>query len=148
MKRLIRKAVTTGRWLAVIVALFSLTISGAEAGYRLLNGYGRGLGKAETESQHAQLLPGPPLPDDAAPGNMKPSGKPNGEPSAYLTASLAIDFGSSQNRINYGCDLSRAIDAGESGRSLTRSIKSTAYQVSSRLGIQFTLVGAKPSGTS
>ncbi len=147
MKKVIRKAVTAGRWLVVVFALLSLTVSGADAGYRLLNAYGISPDKVETEVEHAQFLPGPPLPDEV-PENMKPSGKPNGEPSAYISASLIIDSNPSQNRDSHDTDVLRSESADGSSHGFNSSIKSTANEVSSRLGVQFTLVGAKPSGTS
>ncbi len=147
LKQILRKAVTVLRWTTVIVSALALTLGGASAAERAFDSYAAGDQSAGAVSANAQILPGPPAPDEV-PQNMTPSGKPNCEPYAYLSALLIGDFANFDNRVeaDYDCPAVLPQVGQEScGRVAGRS---TAFEVSPRLGIQFTLVGAKPSGTS
>ncbi len=145
-KRIYSKAVTAIRTAVVLFAVFALAINGASAAQRLFDAYLVPQELAEEAHQPAQLLPGPPSPEEV-PGNMTP-GEPNSEAYAYLSAQPAIDSNHSQNRVEDENPAAGVLTDAFNSSSDVSLIKSTASLVSSRLGIQFTLVGAKPSGTS
>ena len=145
-KKIYSKAVTAIQMTVVLLAVFALAINGASAAQRLFDAYLAPQEVVKEANKSAQLLPGPPSPEEV-PGNMTP-GEPNSEAYAYLSAQPAIDSNHSQNRLrDEGSAVEVLTDALE-GSADESLIKSTASLVSSQLGIQFTLVGAKPSGTS
>ena len=130
----------------VLFAVLALAVNGASAAQRLFSAH---LAPREAEkevSQSAQLLPGPPSPEET-PGSMTP-GEPNSEAYAYLSAQSVLDSNNSQRCIEDDFAREGAISDAFDRPSSRSSIRSTASLVSSRLGVQFTLVGAKPSGTS
>lgn len=147
MKKLLRKAVTAFRWAVVFLCLMALTVGGASSAQRLFEAYETPQEAAAKAPEVAQLQPGPPTPDQV-PENMTPSGKPNCEPSAYLSAPILLDSNNNQSRTpskETDCPVGTMGPLHVEGKS---SIRATAFEVSSHLGLQFTLVGAKPSGTS
>jgi len=147
MKKVYRKAVTAFRWAVVILCAMALTLGGASSAQRMFEAYQAPAESSDAASEMAQILPGPPPPDQL-PENMTPSGKPNCEPSAYLSALLFTDSNNNEFRIP-GSGQDRFAMAAMSPRADDYlSIRPTASRVSSSLGLQFTLVGAKPSGTS
>jgi len=146
MKQVLRKAVTASRWSLVVFSALALTLSGASSAHRMFDAYQSPSEASGAEGDLAQILPGPN--PDQLPQNMTPSGKPNSEPSAYLSAPLFTDSNNNESRIP-GCSQHRTATISTSLRSENSlCLTPTAFQVSSHLGQQFTLVGAKPSGTS
>lgn len=128
-------------------AVMALSLGGASSAERAFDLCSTAENAEQGISQNDLLLPGPPSPDEI-PQNMTPSGKPNCEPYAYLSALLIGDFANLDNRAE-GEYLDLAVLHGTGKCSSGQAqVCSTAFGVSPRLGIQFTLVGAKPSGTS
>ena len=147
MKKIYRKAVTTLRWLVIVIALLALSLNGASAAQRLYEAYQAPNEQEVSLSENATMAPGAPEPCEA-PENMTPSSRPNSEAYAYLTAALLIDFNKNCSRLGQDQMRTGLIPVMRLGRLNRSTIKSTAFLVSSQLGHQFTLVGAKPSGTS
>lgn len=147
MKKVFRKAVTAFRWGVVALCAVVLTVSGASSAQRLFEAYQAPAGPPDSAEDLAQLLPGPPSPDQL-PENMTPSGKPNCEPSAYLSTPVLTDSNNNQCRVYGGGQQKMLATVRSLGADNKASIRPTAFRVSSHLGLQFTLVGAKPSGTS
>lgn len=87
------------------------------------------------------------LPDEA-PENMSPNGLPAGNQAAWIALYLSVPVinGADQHR-NYRHDLADVYQPKDHTTSRGNLPASTGL-VSSRLGRMFTLVGAKPSGTS
>jgi hypothetical protein len=146
MKKLLSTFSLIFRSIIVVLTITSVVFSGANSAERLFDAYGDS-GKTEIElNESAQLLPGPPEPEEM-PGNMD-DGKPNSEPLAYLNSGLKTIIIKSKDRFystNYN-SLQRTF-------LLLENISNTDFpvsfaQVSTKLAGQFTLVGSKPSGTS
>lgn len=145
MIKLSERTSIISRVAVVLLVMFSVTWAGIDS--------------AERQSQTDQVTPsvqeteiallecGPPLPEDA-PENMAPDGKPNTEQSAVLTTPLILqnnnpnDHTRTENRVavNISELNSRKFDS-------KRPVSSLCL-VSTSLGDQATLVGARPSGTS
>ncbi|UCE25571.1 MAG: hypothetical protein JSU74_05865 [Candidatus Zixiibacteriota bacterium] len=147
MKKIYRKAVTTLRWLVIVVALLALAVNGASAAQRLFDAYQAPAEQELSLSENATMAPGAPEPGES-PENMTPSSKPNSEAYAYLTVAPLIDFNKNCSRLEHEPIRTGLVPVMRLGRLNRSTIKSTAFLVSSQLGHQFTLVGAKPSGTS
>ena len=147
MSNILLKLLLVGRLAVVVVAISALTLSGAASAKRLHVGYGQADRKAEAETDPARIVPGPPAPEDV-PENMTPSGKPNGEPTATISSPLIAGPDSNGSRTK-GVPCTPLVWPGAQ-RSLSNriAVMATTSLVSSQLGLQFTLVGAKPSGTS
>ena len=147
LKQILRKAVTPIRVTVVVIALGALIASGVFSAERACGVYMSADKQAETLPESAQLLAGPPSPDEI-PQSMTPSGKPDSEAYAYFSAAPLIDFSKADSRLAVGgdkADIACRTSAQTGGKSRVRA---SASEISSRLGVQFTLVGAKPSGTS
>ncbi|HKK20487.1 MAG TPA: hypothetical protein VJ983_03365 [candidate division Zixibacteria bacterium] len=147
MKKLLRHVREGLKFGLVALTVASLTLSGAQSAKRLFTGYGSHETVEKQIAELAQLIPGPPTPDKA-PGKMARDSQPNCEQPAYAAAPLVVKTDNSESRINP--------DTHQPGRDVfastktirNRSIKTSSSNISSRLALQFTLVGAKPSGTS
>lgn len=147
LKQILRKAVTQIRGAVAVFAVIALVLSGVFSAERAFSAYSAGDTQAEALPDNAQLLPGPPSPDEI-PQNMTPSGKPDSEAYAYFSAASLIDFSKTDSRFETDCvraDVSSRASGEDNGKSC---IRASASEISSDLGMQFTLVGAKPSGTS
>ncbi|HOP05971.1 MAG TPA: hypothetical protein PLF13_01635 [candidate division Zixibacteria bacterium] len=158
MQKLIQKAVETGKATTVLVALISLVISGLivvdqvsvtidnkakavdEPVVVIVDDPSADLVRLEESDQPAD-------PKDAS-ENMTPSGKPNCRPVAFL---VSAEF-SKPNNSNDRTPLDERNEDVVLIETTTRSTGTTACascaQVKPSLGRQFTLVGARPSGTS
>jgi len=79
---------------------------------------------------------------------MDSESKPNCEQGALLSAPIIFKTDNSEERFKLvkTCQINDIVTT--SSKSIVVSIKTTSFQISSHLGEQFTLVGAKPSGTS
>ena len=134
------------RSIIVVLTITSVVFSGANSAERLFDAYGNKTNSEIEITESAQLLPGPPEPEEM-PGNMD-DGKPNSEPTAYINSGLnviTIKLKDNFYSINYN-SLSRTLLLLEN-KSNTDFPASYAM-VSTKLAGQFTLVGSKPSGTS
>lgn len=113
---------------------------------RLAVAYGP-LGTVPTDSRVELTAVDPPRPD-VLPENMAGSGKPIGESTAWLQVPVGLKSDNGNGR-------SRQSFAGRAGSWVCFSLQNntglvctTASSIDSDLGQQFTLVGARPSGTS
>lgn len=118
----------------------------AAAADRLAVAYGP-LGAVPTESSLELTAVDPPR-HDVLPENMAGSGKPIGESTACLQAPAGLKSENGNGR-------SRQYFAGRTGswvsfshQNTTGLLCTTTSSIDSDLGRQFTLVGARPSGTS
>ncbi|NOY89109.1 MAG: hypothetical protein GXO93_06950 [FCB group bacterium] len=142
-----KKFIKLIRLAVVLFAIGALTLNGANAAQRLFSAYSEESDSSQDIVTNAWLLPGPPAPDEG-PNNMDRSSKPYCEQPAYLAAPLLFNVDNNGNR-NKIIGEPNFISADFSFHSENKfSLKTTSSLVSSALGIQFTLVGAKPSGTS
>ncbi|UCD62977.1 MAG: hypothetical protein JSW34_09470 [Candidatus Zixiibacteriota bacterium] len=146
MKRIFRKALSAARLALVAFALLVLALNGAASAHRLFTGY-QPEPPDRLSSDPARIVPGPPGPDDTA-VNMTPTGRPNAEPAAFLTSAPMVGPDSNPARDKLTPHLVN-FDGLTAGTSRHRAaVVSTPSLVSSQMALQFTLVGAKPSGTS
>ena len=129
----------------VLITLFALTASGAQAANRLFGGYQI----AETEEQAAiDQVEMTPAPGEAAEDTAgERSGQTDGEPLAWIQVPLVFHAGSSAARSASECKADRPGEAVGWYEATHRSPLSSLSHVSSSLSRQFTLIGAKPSGT-
>jgi hypothetical protein len=128
----------------VVLVLAALTILGAQSASRLYGGYHTAGKQASAEVKQMEIAPSP---DEASEDTAKEnSAVPDGEPMGWAQGPLVLQTGDStrgdSNKKVVGCAGSPA-RARRSGSIASSSI----CTVSSSLGLQFTLVGAKPSGT-
>jgi hypothetical protein len=140
-----KKIVSRLRLGVVLITLSALTVSGASAANRLFGGYQ----VAETEEQKAvDQVEMTPAPGEAAEDTAgERSGQTDGEPVAWIQAPLLLRTGSSTAKPITVCKADRPGETIRSHEVGHRSPFSSISHVSSTLARQFTLVGAKPSGT-
>lgn len=147
LKHILRKAVTLVRQTVVIFAVLALVVSGASSAERAFSSQKSGNSQTKALSASAQLLPGPPSPEEI-PRNMTPSGQADSEAYAYLSAVSLTDFSKSDSRMITDCFKAELISRDSKEDNRKSRVRTSASMICSRLAIQFTLVGAKPSGTS
>jgi hypothetical protein len=144
MKKLIKYSINTGRIATVCLLLLAVTLSGANAAERLFSAYDEF--QPELASPTPELKAGPPAPEDV-PENMEPNGRPCCEQPARLVASWNLS--SKDNlRIQKLFAADPVFATATVGQRSFARIKTSTGLISSMLSRQFTLVGAKPSGTS
>jgi hypothetical protein len=144
MKRLARMALDTLRVSVVIGALLALTISGAGAAQRIF--------AEEMSPQAAETAPSgaafdsKPNPDEAT-GGMETRSRPSTEQSFWIQGNPALPVGGDQSH--------RLVSTSAAGETIRTSqihrgdtVRHSAGQVATQVGHRFTLVGARPSGTS
>ncbi|MFQ6008051.1 MAG: hypothetical protein ACE5K8_03780 [Candidatus Zixiibacteriota bacterium] len=95
----------------------------------------------------AQQIPRPAATEDAH-HKMAPDGEPSGNQYAYIVLPLILKSENSDNRYKTQNILCREINASSIHKGNRSSVLTSTSLISSRLGRQLTLVGAKPSGTS
>lgn len=143
MKKIFHHISTYLRYAVVLTIVFSIIANGAFAGQRVE--------KAEKNSavslEEAQLIQGPPSPDEL-PLNMETSSIPDTEQQAYLKAPQIAKSENNQSRYQFNREKSKQILKEFLNCNSQKTLIATTSQVGSNLGRQFTLVGAKPSGTS
>ena len=129
----------------VLLTLFVLTVSGASAANRLFGGYQI----AEIEEPKAvDQVEMTPAPGEAAEDTAgERSSHTDGEPVAWVQTPLLVRTGSSTTKPATVCKADRPGETISSHEVGHRSPFSSISHVSSALARQFTLVGAKPSGT-
>ncbi len=143
MKRTIQNITLFIKFLVVLTILFSIVANGAFAGQRIENAE-----KANSDRiEIAQLLQGPASPDEL-PLNMENSTQPDTEQPALLKSVQIAKTDNSQSRFKLHKQQSQQILKEFLNSRNHKALVATTSQVHSRLGRQFTLVGAKPSGTS
>ena len=148
MKKLLTKSLALGRVAVVLLTLVALCVCGATAASRQAARAAEA-DKDRLEMQSAECLPEPPVTEgEAGDRQMATNGIPNAEPSAWLVAQVAAPGGKDDTRPRRSSFFTRLFDQLDIDRSKTPATASSTAQVSSSLSLQFTLVGAKPSGTS
>ena len=147
MKKWINKTIEYAKIALIILLVLALSFDGAAAAGRLFASCDE-IDQPEEENYEAPLLQqGPPTPEEL-PGNMANGGKPFTEQSAILQAVTFIKSDNSNKRykvIHEKQFISASYYSLEQNKSV---IINNSHLVCSDLGRQFTLVGAKPSGTS
>jgi len=155
MKKTLQTFVEVGRIGSVLIALFAMLVAGLPVFDRLAEL--KFSADLEAEVQQIAAAPAPdelslaqgeePEPEKTA-GNMTPGSEPNCDPPALLSSvSAAKPVSSSEgefskNRQN-GLVFDRSLE-----ETKTSPVVACLCQVGSQVGHQFTLVGARPSGTS
>jgi hypothetical protein len=145
MQRLLSILVLSGRVTAIVFALTALLFSGAGAPLMAAPPSDEQV-DGGAESDTPALLPGPPGEDDVTGGVGKGEHQPEG-PEATFAAPPVIQPNQGKSRL--ASALAEPADAAVFGAVGPTDQPSTAClpAVSARLARQFTLVGAKPSGT-
>ncbi len=147
MKKLLRQALGGLKLGVIVLTVVSFTLSGAQSAKRLFTGYGSQQTVEKQIAELAQLIPGPPSPDEA-PGKMARDSQPNCEQPAFAAAPIVVKTDNSESRIDSETHQAVRLVPVNTRAIPNRSIKTSSSNISSRLALQFTLVGAKPSGTS
>lgn len=146
MKIPFQKILQAGRLMAVLLTICALVVCGATAAERQAS-----MLAAKQEAQQAKLAEADllePGADEAARGEMAPGETPNVEPSAWLVTAVITKTGNDEQRLNLDPAAETTVGLCESSEPKQPPATSSPTLVSTDLGRQFTLVGAKPSGTS
>ena len=146
MIKLARHILSSSQVAVILVTILSLMISGVSSAERLSNLYDQ-IAEQNPTVNHAQLIQGPPAPEDIT-NEMTPGERPNTEQSACIWQSVPFSKNNGDEHFQllkyFTPTFSRIEYSGQS----SRTIESSVSLISSDLGRQFTLVGARPSGTS
>ncbi|MCP4686225.1 MAG: hypothetical protein GY867_12370 [bacterium] len=146
LNKIINNLVLCGRVLVVFMALFALCVSGAGAAERIFSPPETAAENVASPSLNHQLVS---VPDpEAAPEGMADVGRPCTEPAAFIQAPMLLVSNHLQLKTQLQT-LQRTVVSSQCKVCGTNScLPATSCRVSWSLGRQFTLVGAKPSGTS
>ena len=137
--------VSTGRWTVVLVAVLALAVSGASAAERMFSARNAPDTDAATGSEHDRLVPTPGTEEPV--DGMAGGGGACTEQDAYLQAPVILYNVQTQLKAELPAALTPA-SSGSIRSSRLPGFASTAGRVSGVLAHRFTLVGARPSGTS
>lgn len=146
LNRFLNKLVLCGRILVVVIALASLGISGAAAAERTLAAPDKADKEAESQPVSNQLVKG--HDPEAAPDGMTDFGRPCTEPAACIQAPMILVGNHYQLKTQPLAFKSAVVTSRTELCGTNSCLPATSCRVSWSLGRQFTLVGAKPSGTS
>ena len=100
-----------------------------------------------SESGRAMLAPGPPSADEAG-GERAPHSRPDTEQKACSIIPLSCNSTQGNDRLRHFVESRITLGLSARKARVVGVARSTTSLISSTLGRQFTLVGAKPSGTS
>ena len=147
MKKCLKKIFVFSRLVVVLLLVLALAVDGAASAGRLFANCDE-IDQPETKNaQPATLQQGPPLPEEL-PGNMEDGGKPYTEQAAIIQAVIIVNLDNSSKRFKIVLEKHiHAISFNSLDQNKSYIIKNS-HEVCSDLGLQFTLLGAKPSGTS
>lgn len=145
MNRRLKKIVHFGRTMVTLLVICALLASGASAAMRLFPGVS-GDDQGQGQWAGAELVQGPPAPEEAG-DSMVDYGGPNGEPAGYAVSFILKSDSGSRSILREMAATSVTIVSTVDRLHGPPTI-ATASLVNSHLGRQFTLVGARPSGTS
>jgi hypothetical protein len=146
MKRYLKYALEYAYLGLVIFLTVAVPLSAINAGERLYEAARNDGDQPDVETApQAGLDRGAPDPEDA-PDNMTPNGPCCNQP-AYLQSLPLIKTTETGNSGDFADSQAIEAHAGED-HSGTARLTVSVWEVTSALGRQFTLVGAKPSGTS
>ena len=146
MKKILKNTIKTVRIILVFLVMISLCSDGIFAAQRLIDNCEEFDHIDKGQLDESQLRQGPPDPDQL-PENMANSGSANTEQYAYYSGRIIIKVDNSESNQKYYLK-DRLSAFSKSTHTFKSDIISTSALVNSDLGLQFTLVGAKPSGTS
>ncbi len=146
LNKLLNKLVFCGRVLVVILALASLGVSGAGAAERIFTAPEAAEEASASQPENNQLVPGPN--PEAAPDGMADFGRPWTEPAACIQAPMLLVSNHYQLKSQPLTRQRTVVSFQPAVCSTNSCLPATSCRVSWSLGRQFTLVGAKPSGTS
>jgi hypothetical protein len=146
LKRFFNKLVFCGRVLVVIVAMASICVSGAGAAERIFAEPETADEASQSQPENNQLVPGPD--PEADPDGMADFGRPWTEPAACLQAPMLLVSNHYQLKTQPLALQSRVVSFHPDLSATNSCLPATSCRVSWSLGRQFTLIGAKPSGTS
>lgn len=147
MRKIFKKLAGFWRLAVVLLAVTALTLNGAGSAERLFHQWEEPSSTEQSVADLMLLVEGPPSPDQL-PFSMTPGGKPWVEQSACLTTPLIVKPENTENRGRFDADTQSLLISAVVQINRFIAVRTSTAQVSPRLGIQFTLVGAKPSGTS
>jgi hypothetical protein len=148
MKKIILKyLVDSGRTAVVVLSLAALVISGASSASRLGQPERDKAQQVKVQAEDPQILPAPPSPEEAA-HKMATEGKPNTQPVALLAAPVLFQPDNDKRIDRIPVTLEFCANLSRSETEVLSSPVSTVALFAPQVGRQFTLVGAKPSGTS
>ena len=147
MKKLLKTSLEAARIATVLLAMLAIVVSGAGAAHRVCADSELAAQTVDETSADVRLVAGAPDPDEA-PEQMSPDGKPTTEQPARLVLSALSKYSNPDDRSKYGRGVSIISISSLSGAKINYPISTSINLVSSDLGKQFTLVGARPSGTS
>lgn len=146
MNTLLNKFIESVRQLVVLVTVAALALCGATAAERQAALIAAQQIHQAGTSPTADLLE--PSPDEAPGGEMAPGKSLNVEPSGWLVPLGVHKTGNDDPRTASASTITSGVRTPEAARPRLPAIATSSHQISSSLGRQFTLVGAKPSGTS
>ncbi len=150
MKKFILKLLVDSCRIAVVaLSLAALVISDASSASRL-DQFGREKAKAHQEKVQAdgsQILPAPPSPDEAA-HRMATEGAPNTQPVALIAAPVLFQPDNDKRIDKVHATLEFCANLTGIMIPVFEAPISSVSLIAPQVGRQFTLVGAKPSGTS
>jgi hypothetical protein len=148
MKRtILRYFFQTFRVSVIVLSLAALVVSDASSATRLNLLEHKKAHPATAPSGESQILPAPPSADDAA-HRMAPEGKPNTQPVALLAAPVLFQPDNDKRIDRVRATLEFWANRPDARTSIFASPICTVAMIAPQVGRQFTLVGAKPSGTS
>lgn len=147
MKKLLKISLQAARTAVVILAVIAVVVSGAGAAHRVCADSKLAVEVVDENPSDIRLVAGPPDPDEA-PEQMSPDGKPTTEQPARLVLPALSKYSNQDDRYKYGRGVSIVSISSLSGARSRYPISTSTNLISSDLGKQFTLVGARPSGTS
>jgi len=146
LKKFFNKLIFCCRILVVAVALGSLCVSGAGAAERIFSPPEAAEDAVPAQPENHQLVSAPN--PEAAPDGMADVGRPWTEPAACIQTPMLLVSNHYQLKTQ-PLTLQRSVGSFQPTVRATNScLPATSCRVSWSLGRQFTLVGAKPSGTS
>jgi hypothetical protein len=147
MKKLLKISIQAARTAVVILVVMAIVVSGAGVAHRVCADSRLAVEVVEENPSDVRLVAGPPD-SDQAPEQMSPDGKPTTEQPARLVLSALSKYSNQDDRSKYARGISIVSISSLSGAKSHYPISTSTNLVSSDLGKQFTLVGARPSGTS
>lgn len=158
MRRIFRKSIKIGRMISVILALAAMFVVGLDASDRMESLHPRTVSEVSIEPEATAEFPpdetrlvekeGPVEDKTNASENMTPSGKPNCEPQAYFVSAAVFKTGDSNSRLRVEHHLKCEYVIPELDPTSLSSLATSSSSVGSDICRRFTLVGARPSGTS
>jgi hypothetical protein len=130
----------------VLASLLALGVSGASAATRAFDSATGRSPAHGSESGQTSLIPGPPSPDEARDETASHS-RPDTEQKACSIVPLSCNGTQGNERFRHLFDSRIASAPSARNDCASTAARSSTSLISSALGRQFTLLGAKPSGT-